>query len=114
MLLSDIFFTWEREIFSLNNGSVNVLSPVLTHFLFILHPQEFSNKFWVDDNDLNQFVPQLEDLRSHLVDVRVQVTRNLERVLGCDPLGECLWLTPGDGFERPFVVDVPSFVDEPL
>ena len=65
MYLSYVFLTWEGEVLGFNDSPVYVLSLHFSHFLFIEDAQVLTDELGVDSDDLNQLVPELEDLATY-------------------------------------------------
>lgn len=78
MDLADVVFAGDRKIPRLHNSSVDVLAPVLSHLFFVDNSQKLRHELRVDRQQLDQFVPNREDLVCDYFDV--------PRDQGCDLL----------------------------
>ena len=75
-----ILAAWRRQIFSLKDCSINELSPVLSHFLFVNNSKILTNEFWVDGYDFDQLVPKTKDLSAYDIDIINQLIGELVRI----------------------------------
>jgi hypothetical protein len=64
MNFANIFFAGISEVISFNDCPIDMFSPTFSHFLFILDPKELTYKLRVNSDYFNDFVPQLENLRT--------------------------------------------------
>ena len=64
MNLSNIVLRRDREITRLHYGAVDMLTPVLSHLLFVDNPQKFCHELWIDCQKLNGAIPNAKNLIS--------------------------------------------------
>lgn len=86
MDLSHVLIGGNREIPGLYEGPIYVLSLYLSHALFELDSEILTYELGVDGDDLYDFVPQLEYLGPHLIEVLHQLKGDLVWIAEIDPL----------------------------
>jgi len=64
-----ILAAWCWQIFCLKDRSVDEFAPVLSHFFFVDDSKIFADKFGIDGDNFDQFVPKTENLGAHYVDI---------------------------------------------
>lgn len=63
--LPNVIFTLESKVFGLYYSPVNMLSLNFSHLLLVLYSKILANELGINGYDLNQFMPQLEDLTTY-------------------------------------------------
>ena len=58
-----------------------MLSLDLSHLFLIKYPQVLANKLWVNSNDLDYFMPKLEQLAADLIEILHQLERYLKWII---------------------------------
>ena len=69
MDFSDIVFAGDREVSRLNNGSVDMFTPVLAHLFFIDNAQELRHKLWIYCQKFDESIPDVENLIGNSLNV---------------------------------------------
>lgn len=69
MNFSNVLLWRKCKILCFNNRAIDVISPVLSHFLFIKYAKELCNKFGVDSQQIDKFEPEAKQLVRYKLNV---------------------------------------------
>jgi hypothetical protein len=83
---TDVFVAWYGKISGFNKSSINMFPLNLSHLFFISNSEKFADKLRIDSNNLDYFMPELEELTSHLVHILHKLESNLVRILQVNSL----------------------------